>query len=630
MTSADACKIACATDAGNHLGSDTTGVDATCEQQCSPTNAPADSGRKAWISGNWSTTCKPTVCNAGYDDHDGNDTCEKTEAGFYASGSDRKDRQQCTVRYIDKKAKPASQNAVWSLAESTPLAVSAHTCRWDCKRGYEENLQGTDCVLKVPRVIAFGIGNAKNIGNGRWGVKTRQLNLQVAETHVSYYYVTHESTFNPSLGAKKDDDGSTEGGRQWKTEMPKTYELPDTDGEYHLYLWYADGEGTIRDKLSTATSIWLDRTAPGVPSFDRSGTHPKEKNKDASVSFSKLTSTDASGGEVSFIYCQVTDSVDCSQDSEFTEVSSWPLSVETATVGSYTVKFKSKDKLDNDPSTAFSYPWNRVECLYSATAEDNDKDTDNIFTAGTKERACQSDSYTWADWQITCDTPDTHGVNAAKTACITCGVGQYLVLGACANVASDHFSSAGSISQESCGDDNHPNSDSSECETDDCSSDIDHGKGIKTAHNVACQMISCDAGYHEDSDNTGNCIQIPENSGQYSLDAGKTATSCESNPEGSEWIMSAGADSANNCNWDCKADHTEYNSVQCFANTKDCQLMSGDASIGSGTQAYTQDTDGTYGGCVADACETGWKKHTTDGSCVPPSAVGKYIDGSGA
>ena len=203
VTSADACKIACATDAGNHLGADTTGADATCEQQCSPTHAPADSGRKAWISGNWSTTCKPTVCNAGYDDHAGNDTCEKTEAGFYASGSDRKDRQQCTVRYIDKKAKPASQNAVWSLAESTPLAVSAHTCRWDCKRGYEENLQGTDCVLKVPRVIAFGIGNAKNIGNGRWGVKTRQLNLQVAETHVSYYYVTHESTFNPSLGAKK-------------------------------------------------------------------------------------------------------------------------------------------------------------------------------------------------------------------------------------------------------------------------------------------------------------------------------------------------------------------------------------------------------------------------------------------
>ena len=268
---------------------------------------------------------------------------------------------------------------------------------------------------------------------------------------------------------KKDDDGSTEVGRQWKTEMPKTYELPDTDGEYHLYLWYADGEGTIRDKLLTSTSIWLDRMAPGVPVLVRSGTPPK-KNKDSSVFFSKLTSTDASGGEVSFIYCQVTDSVNCSQDSQFKEVSSWPLSVETATVGSYTVKFKSKDKLDNDPSTELFYTWNRVECLYSATAVDavdavdNDKETDDNFPAGgTKERACQSDD-TWADWQITCDTPDTHGVNAAKTACITCGVGQYLVSGACTDVGGDHFSPADSRSQTSCGDDAHPNSDSSACE----------------------------------------------------------------------------------------------------------------------------------------------------------------------
>ena len=412
VTSADACKIACATDAGNHLGSDTTGTDATCEQQCSPTNAPADSGRKAWSSSdtNWSTTCKPTVCDAGYDDHDGNDTCEKTEAGFYASGSDRKDSQQCTVRYIDKKAKPASQNAVWSLAESTPLAVSAHTCRWDCKRGYEENLQGTDCV-KEEEITTFNIKGLASHPDGisPKGSGSRTLVLEIVATGVTHWHVTPDASFTPNSIT---DPASV----SWNQSDPtgdQDYTLVAdsvSEGSVTLYLWIAGGTGTVKQAVTESDPFTLDMTAPTLSSVAIPSDTAKLVVGESNAHFN-LSVSDAD--VTKYEYCFGQNCSDFEVIPNVTTSAAVRLSFDDLSSGTNYVTFRVSDWVGNVSET-ITETFALGNCT-SDLAVTEDGSSDPIFENGLRTRTCNSERTSLGDWTVTCD--ENYHVNSDDHTC---------------------------------------------------------------------------------------------------------------------------------------------------------------------------------------------------------------------
>ena len=142
------CKIACA-GSDKHLSSDTTGVDATCEQECSLGStpdfghAPADSGRRAWdlLTSTFSSVCRVEVCNAGYDDDDDDNTCEKTDAGYYSAGND-KTRTPCGTDGTTSQPIPGDASASW---QGTGL-VNAGACRWSCDSGHHISSDSTSCT----------------------------------------------------------------------------------------------------------------------------------------------------------------------------------------------------------------------------------------------------------------------------------------------------------------------------------------------------------------------------------------------------------------------------------------------------------------------------------------------------
>ena len=145
VTQVSDCNIACAssgTTVPARAGA-STGTTAQCEKQCSPNNAPANSGRIAWAtsagggSGGWGTNCEVVFCNAGYDDEETRHTCQKTIAEHYAEGDNRRTRQQCTVNGSNKGL--PSQYASWSTATGLTLASQ---CDWICHDGYTKDSDG--------------------------------------------------------------------------------------------------------------------------------------------------------------------------------------------------------------------------------------------------------------------------------------------------------------------------------------------------------------------------------------------------------------------------------------------------------------------------------------------------------
>ena len=228
---------------------------------------------------------------------------------------------------------------------------------------------------------------------------------------------------------------------------------------------------------------------------------------------------------------------------------------------------------------------------------------------------------------ITCTDSTHYGVNAAGTGCITCPAGEHLVSGACTTVQGNYVSAASDITQKECTGTLIPKNDKSNCISNVCP--IKDGTGTLNVEGGTCHLKSCGAGYYEHPDKQNHpnkCITVPANLGKYSPASNKSAIDCSPDkPADSDWVMTAGASQSSDCNWDCKSTHTEDTNV-CYLTTQVCAIENSSKNkIGTGTQAYTANTQGTYGTCSsATDCETGYV--LKNGGCHVPSTNGKYAN----
>ena len=163
-----------------------TGSTAQCEQTCDPSNAPGGSGRRVWDTDTkaWSTVCQMTVCNAGFDDHQGGGVCLETEAGYYAEGNHRINRQPCAANANNGNIKKPGSYASWMGTGLTRVS----DCRWACDKGYKLDSQGgggTTCILKVPAVTRVEVQGLTDIGNGKKGTQDQNLTVNIVATEVT-------------------------------------------------------------------------------------------------------------------------------------------------------------------------------------------------------------------------------------------------------------------------------------------------------------------------------------------------------------------------------------------------------------------------------------------------------------
>ena len=141
------CEIQCG-NGYQPADSSATGSTAECEQECSLGStpdfghAPENSGRFAWdsLTSTFSSVCRVEVCNAGYDDDDDDNTCEKTDAGYYSAGND-KTRTPCGTDGTTSQPIPGG-DATW---QGTGL-VNAGACRWSCDSGQHISSDSTSCT----------------------------------------------------------------------------------------------------------------------------------------------------------------------------------------------------------------------------------------------------------------------------------------------------------------------------------------------------------------------------------------------------------------------------------------------------------------------------------------------------
>ena len=121
-----------------------------------------------------------------------------------------------------------------------------------------------------------------------------------------------------------------------------------------------------------------------------------------------------------------------------------------------------------------------------------------------------------------------HGLNADSDGCLTCGVGEYLVSGACQIVQGGYVSAVNTVGQQPCTGSTIPNADKSACMSNAC--DIEDtankvvGAGTLSVAGGSCQLVSCIAGYYEKTAST--CSEVEVNSGYFSTANNKAITQC--------------------------------------------------------------------------------------------------------
>ena len=293
--------------------------------------------------------------------------------------------QQCTVNGSNKTL--PSQYASWSMATGLTLASQ---CDWICHDGYTKDSDGENCVLKVPSVTSVTITGLESIDGGKEGTNSRSLTVSISATNVSHYYLTHiapgtnSGQFTPA--GKVGDASAKEGTRTWSSATPSPYALPQSlsDGEHKLYLWVANVEKDIIGSATASGAFTLDTTAPALA---LGTTHPLEKDKGTTATFSILNTTDET--IVSYTYCVGTSG--CTLDSHFTDITTshnFPVSVTTSSLGGYRIIFKATDEFSHTAS--FTYTWNKVHCF--------DKETRSIaVTDGTRAQSCDTSTGDWVN-----------------------------------------------------------------------------------------------------------------------------------------------------------------------------------------------------------------------------------------
>ena len=302
------------------------------------------------------------------------------------------------------------------------------------------------------------------------------------------------------------------------------------------------------------------------------------------------------------------------------------MSVDTSSLGLYRITFKGTDALQHQ--STLTYDWERVNCLNSETRS-------IAVTQGTRAQSCGSNG-DWVDGAITCTDSTHYGVNAAGTGCITCSAGEHLVQGVCKTVTGKYVSAVSDITQTLCNVGEHPNSDSSACDSNDCSSEIVNGKGERTAHNLSCQMTSCDAGFYEKA-SAGTCSEVEVNSGYYSAANDKSITQCSVSmtlPDHATWTNKAGSAIAGDCTWDCKS-NWKKDSATCVGPSvagkyidsgveKDCGL-DGSLAAPTGGGVFVPPAGGRTMAQSCDfTCPGSKVKNTADRNC-DTAGTGKFI-----
>ena len=105
------------------------------EKRYKPCHIESGTGHQTWISKQrvWSEKCQLIACDAGYDDHDNDNDCEKTIAGYY-SPAGSSDRIACST------PDDATADTI-----STGLS-SANEC-WTCNAGYDDHNNTGACSV---------------------------------------------------------------------------------------------------------------------------------------------------------------------------------------------------------------------------------------------------------------------------------------------------------------------------------------------------------------------------------------------------------------------------------------------------------------------------------------------------
>ena len=472
--------------------------------------------------------------------------------GACSGGASRSSRSTPpAVEAVTCEDEDLPENAYW-LKDGSGEEEEDPSCEWSCKTGYVQSNDASDCVPEVPTVTRVTVSGLVDIGNSKKGTKNKNLTVVIEDnSKVSHYYLTHNSTFTPT------NISNTEGGRSWSSSKPNSYTLLSgtIDGTYTLYLWVANVTETVVGSVASSDSFVLDTTVPSIPTLH--ATKPDAKDAADSVAFGQPSSTDASGGEVTFSYCLETPggSVDCSaNDAPFTAVNDWnsDLTLPTSTKGDYEITFKATDKLDHASTPSQSYAWESVACIYNSDSKSNPIDKDDTFSPGDKTRACTARDE-WGDWTITCDSVSGYRINNGNTACITCGGGQYLQAGSdsCTGVTdnSGKYSPANNVNLLDCNGKPDDYSDWNYVASNQLSAD--------------CNW-DCQTGYVKDGSTCRAPRQDSDGNNQYAdADNNNDEKVCPSKPASATWVaapLTGGLTKDQACDFTCPLNQIKTNS----------------------------------------------------------------------
>ena len=324
---------------------------------------------------------QPSSCIGGYDaGMDGNGaTCEQTPQGYY-SEKDSKIRLSC----LDTPTISLTNLPLNALWDSGPGLTQHSDCTWACNADYKvDDVSSPTSCVPAESVNSFIIVDLKTAtdssSNEKKGINTGSLTLEITGTNVRHWYVTHDSTFVPSSTS----DVEAVGGRSWTSSIspPTSYELPNLDGEYTLYLWIADSQGRVKLQAATTSETFtLDTQNPTINSV----TPPSSAViGDLTASFLVSMTEENSGLGVTYSYCV---GRDCDDDfEEVTPDNAGNVDVDTSEFagGVHYITFKVEDWLDNSAQEA-----NVELTLTECSAGNMERESHPAFEHGVRERTC--------------------------------------------------------------------------------------------------------------------------------------------------------------------------------------------------------------------------------------------------
>ena len=139
-------------------------------------------------------------------------------------------------------------------------------CTWDCTTyGYTKINDACERDVKVGAITLADSVRVTNVGtssNQKKVVKALTLTFDVASPSGANWYVTHNA-FSPTSTSHTSSSLSTMNAWSGSSTAPTTYDLPDSDGEYTLYVFAANSIGTGIQE-GTGPTVLLDRTGPEI------------------------------------------------------------------------------------------------------------------------------------------------------------------------------------------------------------------------------------------------------------------------------------------------------------------------------------------------------------------------------